>query len=274
MMDVGPPDQKRPRLERPPPPGPWPTSQDNSRQLPSIAHNFPPPPQEHAPPYQQHGLPFSTRTTELPQHLADRRTSEHAPPPPPWEHPDHRRPSSGPAHGFQPGPPSQLPPFGGPRDTMVKRDPSEDTPQHQYRPNSTGHGPDHSVSAPHHEGPARPFHPPPYDPAHARSQLYASYPQPHTGSPVSASNPYSHPNYGRPDLPPPAPPPDHQYSSVSYPVTNRPTADQVRKKAQRAAQACDSCRTLKAKCDEGRPSCSSCKEKGAQCNYRDPPPKQ
>jgi hypothetical protein len=62
-------------------PGSWQTSQDASRQLPSISHTFPPPPQEHAPPYQQHGLPFFTWPPEPVQHLADRQAPEHAPAP-------------------------------------------------------------------------------------------------------------------------------------------------------------------------------------------------
>ena len=45
-----------------------------------------------------------------------------------------------------------------------------------------------------------------------------------------------------------------------------------KKKTQRTAQACDSCRCLKAKCDEGRPGCGSCKERNIPCAYRDPPP--
>ncbi|KAH0563167.1 hypothetical protein GP486_002264 [Trichoglossum hirsutum] len=48
-----------------------------------------------------------------------------------------------------------------------------------------------------------------------------------------------------------------------------------RRKAIRAAQACDTCRQRKAKCDEGRPSCGFCKEAGLACVYREvPPPKQ
>jgi hypothetical protein len=61
------------------------------------------------------------------------------------------------------------------------------------------------------------------------------------------------------------------FASVSYPPHG---AAAVKRKAQRAAQACDKCRELKAKCDEGRPSCLSCKDKNVVCNYRDPPPKQ
>lgn len=38
-------------------------------------------------------------------------------------------------------------------------------------------------------------------------------------------------------------------------------------------QACDSCRQLKAKCDETKP-CKNCKEKGVKCNYREPTVKQ
>lgn len=48
-----------------------------------------------------------------------------------------------------------------------------------------------------------------------------------------------------------------------------------RRKAIRAAQACDACRARKAKCDEGRPSCGFCKESQVACVYREvPPPKQ
>ncbi|KAF4962832.1 hypothetical protein FSARC_9115 [Fusarium sarcochroum] len=46
----------------------------------------------------------------------------------------------------------------------------------------------------------------------------------------------------------------------------------VKKKNQRASMACDSCRQLKAKCDEMKP-CKTCKEKDIECKYRDPEPK-
>lgn len=47
-----------------------------------------------------------------------------------------------------------------------------------------------------------------------------------------------------------------------------------RRKAIRAAQACDACRARKAKCDEGRPQCGFCRESGVNCVYREvPPPK-
>lgn len=39
------------------------------------------------------------------------------------------------------------------------------------------------------------------------------------------------------------------------------------------SQACDSCRQLKAKCDENKP-CKNCLDKNMTCNYRDPAPKQ
>ncbi|KNB18575.1 hypothetical protein FOXG_16083 [Fusarium oxysporum f. sp. lycopersici 4287] len=46
----------------------------------------------------------------------------------------------------------------------------------------------------------------------------------------------------------------------------------AKKKNNRASQACDSCRHLKAKCDEMKP-CRTCKEKRVDCKYRDPVPK-
>lgn len=42
----------------------------------------------------------------------------------------------------------------------------------------------------------------------------------------------------------------------------------------RAAQACDSCRQRKAKCDEGRPECQHCKDNGLKCTYREVPPQK
>lgn len=49
---------------------------------------------------------------------------------------------------------------------------------------------------------------------------------------------------------------------------------QQKRKPVRAAQACDSCRQRKAKCDEGRPECAHCKENALKCTYRDvAPPK-
>ncbi|KAI9753975.1 MAG: hypothetical protein M4579_004905 [Chaenotheca gracillima] len=60
---------------------------------------------------------------------------------------------------------------------------------------------------------------------------------------------------------------DYGYGPFGAPVPRR--------KAVRAAQACDACRARKAKCDEGRPSCGFCKDSAVACNYREvPPPKQ
>ena len=47
------------------------------------------------------------------------------------------------------------------------------------------------------------------------------------------------------------------------------------RKPVRAAQACNSCRQRKAKCNEGRPVCETCKTYSLTCTYRDgEPPKQ
>ncbi|KAH6628041.1 hypothetical protein F5144DRAFT_577781 [Chaetomium tenue] len=39
-----------------------------------------------------------------------------------------------------------------------------------------------------------------------------------------------------------------------------------------AAQACDTCRSRKQKCDEQRPKCSTCQKFRLECNYREPQP--
>ncbi|KAI9712056.1 MAG: hypothetical protein M1820_001765 [Bogoriella megaspora] len=45
-----------------------------------------------------------------------------------------------------------------------------------------------------------------------------------------------------------------------------------RDRAAIAAQACETCRTRKSKCDEKRPQCSLCKRLGVHCEYREPVP--
>ncbi|KAF2100765.1 hypothetical protein NA57DRAFT_35977 [Rhizodiscina lignyota] len=45
-----------------------------------------------------------------------------------------------------------------------------------------------------------------------------------------------------------------------------------RDRAAIAAQACETCRSRKSRCDEGRPKCGSCQRLGMECKYREPQP--
>jgi Fungal Zn(2)-Cys(6) binuclear cluster domain len=87
----------------------------------------------------------------------------------------------------------------------------------------------------------------------------------HQPFPQTPHGPYSHPQSAGPG-PGPSPiyEPYYQHPHWSNPGLNR-------KKPVRAQQACDSCRTRKAKCDELRP-CSHCKDNNLNCTYRDVPP--
>ncbi|KAI1334259.1 hypothetical protein F5Y15DRAFT_429547 [Xylariaceae sp. FL0016] len=68
------------------------------------------------------------------------------------------------------------------------------------------------------------------------------------------------------------PPPQHP--SQQHPVPQQiQAAASAKRKAPRASQACNSCRQLKARCDEARP-CTNCREKGMDCEYREPPEKR
>lgn len=250
MESNGPPEPKRPRIgpsPSGPPPPTWPT--------------LPPPPTQ----YPQHGSSYARpdhQANSLEARRLSAQTLEHRP------HSDQepRRPTSGPSpHAYnQLGTqtPVQLSPYGAQENTM-KREPAE---ENHYRPNSTGSAPPDANVAPTYPEtryPPPPL-PPPYDPLHPRAQSYQHSPQyaPQVHLPIAEPyGPHGYPNQG---LPP------RQDSYVQYPQQ----AATQKRKAQRAAQACDSCRNLKAKCDEGRPVCSSCKERGQECVYRDPPPKQ
>lgn len=59
----------------------------------------------------------------------------------------------------------------------------------------------------------------------------------------------------------------HPYSGMPY-GSSFGQAGLRSKKGNRATQACDVCRTRKAKCDEGRPRCGFCLENDLQCNYQ------
>lgn len=273
----GQPDQKRPRMG--PASGSWSNASQHSRELP-------PPPQQATYHQQQqqpppHASPFSRPDQG---HIQDdRRRSAISDYP---QEQDHRRPSTGPPAWNHTPPIAQ---YDTSRDTIMKRDPSDEPPQH-YRPSSTGNIQDPNVPPPPTQQQQQ------QQQQHHQQQQHQSQQHPDDrrrfplpggfeGS-IPVSSAYQNP----PQYPPPQqlpqspmgtpgtpfeggmfPPSRDPYNSVTYPTTT--AANTAKRKAQRASQACDSCRALKAKCDESKP-CSSCKEKGTDCNYRDPPPKQ
>ena len=151
---------------------------------------------------------------------------------------------------------------------MMKRDPGDGSPPMAYnRPPTAGNGQEYHMGNPEdNRGHMGPHFGPRTDHSPISTNFRPNYPPP--PSPMSTASSYEpSPVYGH-GLPPRDPYPG---PGMGY---NPPIATTAKRKAQRAAQACDSCRTLKAKCDEGRPDCGSCKEKGIKCIYRDPPPKQ
>jgi hypothetical protein len=71
-------------------------------------------------------------------------------------------------------------------------------------------------------------------------------------------------------LPPPPCAPSYQSDFIP----GKSSVTSTKRKAVRATQACDSCRSMKAKCDEMRPKCTFCNEKYLNCHYRDSNPKK
>ncbi|KAK6360604.1 hypothetical protein TWF730_006741 [Orbilia blumenaviensis] len=99
----------------------------------------------------------------------------------------------------------------------------------------------------------------------------------HHSAPPPHMTPYPAPNARRLSAAPGIPEADEMSpmtGTFPYHMTTG-TSFPPRRKAVRAAQACDACRTRKAKCDEGRPACTFCKDNNTPCVYREvPPPKQ
>ncbi|KAL2264896.1 hypothetical protein VTJ83DRAFT_7406 [Remersonia thermophila] len=253
----------------PPPPPPPPPSQ----QQPAPPAPPPPPPQQQQPQQQQqqqHSLPHLAHSHPHPPSAqtpfdSDRRQHEHDRFPPMQEH---RQPPQSPAH-------PTYPPYP-PREPMIKTDPSEDPLPQLRRPHPASNAPDSMTPVTPHPAVAPP-QPPPSAPVPPHSQPYAE-----DRRHMSFDNGPAPPMYNRqpsyqPQTPLPHPSPyDYppQYPSHGdLPYQIQVAAASGKRKAQRAAQACDSCRQLKAKCDESKP-CKSCKEKKIECKYRETVPKQ
>ncbi|KAI0394272.1 hypothetical protein F5Y17DRAFT_475941 [Xylariaceae sp. FL0594] len=168
-----------------------------------------------------------------------------------------------------------------PRQPILKRDSGEESGPSQFRrPSSTTH-------------PAEGLSHPPSQLSHGLPHANQHYPE-DTRRPMSfdngASVPHSSAMYR-----PPSQSHSHQqpYHAPATPVTQQPPYElphtyghqpiyaapleiqsaSAKRKPQRASQACDNCRQLKAKCDEARP-CKNCSDKNTPCHYRDLPAKQ
>ncbi|KAJ2901759.1 hypothetical protein MKZ38_001431 [Zalerion maritima] len=253
------------------------------------SHPQPPPPsQQQHPAPQPHALhPQQQQHQQGPP--PPQPPQQQGPPlggPPPQMQQDHRQPPPSPAH---PPPYSTYPQ----RDPMIKRDPGEDP---LSRSMSTGAGPEGMPQTPH----GLPQHHPEHNHPHPQQQgppprhvnfdgSHPHHPPPHMGpTPI-----FQHPGPPRPQGPPgppsqgPSYPPTpihaHPPQPFEQPVYQPPAHESIygipytttsnsKRKAQRASQACDSCRQLKAKCDEMKP-CKSCREKSIECKYRETVPK-
>ncbi|WQF88334.1 Putative zn(2)Cys(6) fungal-type DNA-binding domain-containing protein [Colletotrichum destructivum] len=304
MDPPGQPDNKRPRLSstnswspqhqqlpplhHPPPPPPPPSSSHPS--TPHQAHTLPPhhpsQQQQQPAPYNNHQPqpPYPPRSVEPhhPSHAApqhhhpdDRRHHDQEPPYAPMQ--DHYRHPPSPAH-------PHYPPYHNNNNNRdpgsVKREPHEENLAHPRRPHSTGGGaPPDGLPPPPHSAPPHPSHQPhqPYPDDSRRHMSYDSGPQQMPPTPGGYRGSYPPPPMAQ-SQPPPPPPPQHyeqppQYQAPPESIYNNiQYSSTAKRKATRASQACDSCRQLKAKCDETKP-CKSCREKGVECKYRDPIPK-
>ncbi|GAW19843.1 hypothetical protein ANO14919_093340 [Xylariales sp. No.14919] len=264
---------KRPRLTTP---ASWSSKlhgQGVSLPQPNPPHHPPAPggPHHPLPPAQYTPAPPFSRPSEPPlppaphhQPLDERRHHHEHEHYPPMQDTPRQLPLS-PAHPSYPSYP--------PRDPIVKRDIGEEPALPQLRrPSSTGHTVDGLPPAPH-------------GPPHPNQHHPSEDPRRHMNFDNGASMPHSPALYRPPALPqayhPPTSqqPPQHYDGPHNYGHPPQVYAAleiqnaSAKRKPQRASQACDNCRQLKAKCDETKP-CKNCREKNVECKYRDPPAKQ
>ncbi|KAJ5151048.1 uncharacterized protein N7482_010300 [Penicillium canariense] len=202
-----------------------------------IAMNRMPPPEgHHAPPsahaVYEHAWPRPPYPPSF-EHAPDRRPASTQAPLPPQGYPQLARTPAPPAHPQDPTPP----------------------PHAGYRPPMNG--------APHESSPHSA--PPEY---RSRMSFQASEP-PGTNESTPPSGPLPSTSQFMPPGPPVPPGTPGPYDQGYY---QNPAFGARQRKAARAQQACDQCRSRKAKCDEGRPACSHCKENNLMCVYKEVPP--
>ncbi|KAK6206237.1 hypothetical protein QIS74_13656 [Colletotrichum tabaci] len=266
MDPPGQPDNKRPRLYDPPPSPP--PSSSSQPPTPYQAHNLSPPhPSQQQPPYPPRSVePHCSSHAALQHHQPD-DGQHHDQEPPYAAMQDHCRNPPSPAHPHCPSFHNNNNGHGDPDST--KREPHEENlayPQHSH-PTTIGAS-SNGLPSPPHSAPSHPSHQPYYGNG---SQQMPPTPGGYRGS-------YPPPPMAQSQPPPPPPPPQHYEQPSEYQAPpessyiNIQYSSTAKRKAARVSQACDSCRQLKAKCDETKP-CKSCREKGVECRYRDPIPK-
>ncbi|KAL0942837.1 C6 zinc finger domain-containing protein [Colletotrichum truncatum] len=302
-MDPGQPDSKRPRLSTT---NSWSPTGAPQHQLPPLhpPSSLPPTPhQAHQPHHSAPPVPSYHHQHQHPHQQQQQQQQQPQPPPPPpypprsaephhsphpaQHHPDERRhhdpePPYAPMQDHYRHPPSPAHPSYSPfhhRDPGgVKREPHEENLSHPRRPHSTGGAPSDSLPPPGPHPPPHSAPPPPPVPPYTDDRRP---PPPHMSYDNAPPQMPSTPGAYRGSYPPPPIPqqPQQQYEQPPYHaqpasegIYNISYASTQKRKATRASQACDSCRQLKAKCDETKP-CKSCREKGVECKYRDPVPK-
>lgn len=244
--------------ERSNPYGPPPPNNIHRMPVPETQalHSFPPPQGSNMPPPGPAWNPTPSPYSEPADHRPHPPDIAHQPPYPPPSQPY-------PPPGREtPGYPPPDPAYGRPGSVSgPTRSPAE-----------SQHPPYHPVSSNPHEPPYYPPTPADYRPRHAYSGPEAQPNGTHqpplhvvTGHEMMPSQPPTQPgHYGPPSA---GPPPSTPYYYPEF-------GGGQRRKPVRAAQACDSCRQRKAKCDEGRPECQHCKENGLKCSYREIPPQK
>ncbi|KAL3437192.1 hypothetical protein BDV09DRAFT_23551 [Aspergillus tetrazonus] len=239
------------------------TTEEKSRIFPQ--YSGPPPPMHRIPPADApHGLPGAPGLYDQPwrpyppyenHHAEPRRVSNNAPQPPLSTHPNYP-----PMHSREL---PQLPsdgPFSRPASLPV---PAAHAPPEPPQPQHANFHPMNGAmnGAPPEASPVS-------APDYARTRM--SFPPQEQ---IAHSN-------GDPPPPPQSLPPNQYPTTVPPPMAHTPAPNydpnynfqNRNRKPTRAQQACDQCRTRKAKCDEGRPACSHCKENNYVCVYKEVPP--
>ena len=260
MEDLQDVDEKRPRLNSYGPP-----QTNNVHRMPPadnpVLHNYQPPPPGPAHAYGHQSW---------------------APPPSPYESSDQRTPLAESSHhqpnSSHPYPPREHSSYGP--DVSYSRTGSISAPSRS--PGEAQHPPHMpQLNGSINEGQYHPQQPPPdyrTRPAYGPMEGAPNGSHPPHGLHISIGQEMMS---GLPSLPPtghhgyplsagPGPQPSPSYPPGYYGPPEMGYGP-PRRKPVRAAQACDSCRTRKSKCDEARPCCSHCRDNNLKCTYRDVP---